>query len=430
MRRYLQWYLIFLSLSFVLSTFFLFGLFPELNKLWFIIIREGLAWGLILFAIFRYWKTTKIFLKRIRISIAILLGLTIYALVSSFIQNIWISQIIVGLKYDLYYLWLLVGWVVAGIVIMQQFNTQTRKKILRFMAILLPSILLGGVILQGAKHLFPDFFINFFGYGDLWDFVPRAEPPIYYLTWPSGTPRFSGLFVGPNVLGFFLVLFATRIIYQIKKYSKTRARVTAILLIVFSAITFSRGAIWALLLEVLVLIVFIKNKRRKKIWLAIVALVIGWGLIRSINLFKTGSNTDRGLGLKTTFSHISQQRITGYGLGMSGPSLHYTENYAQDQSEPLALLENIFLQTRTDLGAIGLILLLWFLFLRAVWSYYFRRQTKSTSFLILSIALAALFVEGMVLHVFIDSMVNHLFFILYGLTVWNALIDKTWSSSS
>ena len=105
----------------------------------------------------------------------------------------------------------------------------------------------------------------------------------------------------------------------------------------------------------------------------------------------------------------------GYGLGSSGPAVHYGGNQ---------LPENYYLQLMLDLGTVGFLLWCGVIFLLGLkqkklqQSLAENRDTEEWKFfLALQKGLLAFLVMGLFLHVFEDSMVNYLFFVLYGMSL-------------
>ncbi len=117
------------------------------------------------------------------------------------------SELLIGIKYGLWWLIILLSATGLGFFWQKRERSQTSfSSLARVLKWSLVSILVLGRIWQMGKLIFPDFFFAF-GYGKLDDFHFGANPPIYYLTGFEGTLRWQGLFAGPNNYGYFLVLF-------------------------------------------------------------------------------------------------------------------------------------------------------------------------------------------------------------------------------
>ncbi len=119
------------------------------------------------------------------------------------------SELLIGIKYGLWRVIILLSATGLGFFWQKREKSQTPSAISRIVCILkwsLVAVLVLGWVWQLGKLIFPDFFFGF-GYGKLDDFHFGANPPIYYLTGFEGTLRWQGLFAGPNNYGYFLVLF-------------------------------------------------------------------------------------------------------------------------------------------------------------------------------------------------------------------------------
>ena len=105
----------------------------------------------------------------------------------------------------------------------------------------------------------------------------------------------------------------------------------------------------------------------------------------------------------------------GYGLGSSGPAVHHSGNL---------LPENYYLQLMLDLGTVGFLLWCGVMFLLGLKQKKLQQSFTEARddevrkfFLALHMGFVAFLVMGLFLHVFEDSMVNYLFFVLYGMSL-------------
>ena len=73
-------------------------------------------------------------------------------------------------------------------------------------------IVLWWLLRQLGKIVLPELFY-WIWYGSVGDYVLWAHPPLYYRTWPGGMMRLQGLFAGPNNYGFFLVAYFSVVCY-------------------------------------------------------------------------------------------------------------------------------------------------------------------------------------------------------------------------
>lgn len=96
---------------------------------------------------------------------------------------------LVGMKYDIFPVFVLLtaGAVGAAYIVASPGKSAVFSS---FLFTLIGTILVGGVVRQLSKVLFPDLFFSF-GYGPVGDYVLGANPPLYYRTGPGGMMRFS-----------------------------------------------------------------------------------------------------------------------------------------------------------------------------------------------------------------------------------------------
>lgn len=428
-QRLLQYYLIFVASSFVILTFLFFNLELRPYKRYIIILRDILRRSVVVCVMIQsrsrfttslsQWHTTPKILLTMMI---ILIIVSAYSTITTTTHvDISLTSMIVWFKYDIYPLWLLRSWLIVWYGLALRLRHTQRKT---FFFRLFWVMIIGGVIFQISKIVIPDRW-TWFGFGELGDFAPWHRPPLYYRTWPWGLMRLSWFLPWPNVLWFLLVLCGWRLVYQTKqRYGRTRAWASVVVLITITLATFSRGALGGLWIAAVAFILLTRPRKRRVILASTVVLVSGAYIL---NLTKSWSNSDRWSWLTHALESIHQHRIRWHGLWMSWPSLHYKQWFTNTQDYPLALLENIYLQWLYDLGIVWSIMIIFFLSLWAYWTRQLRQRTHHHGFLLLSCGLLGLLAEWLFLHVFIDSIVNILFFSCYGIIAWHALdtTDKT-----
>lgn len=307
---------------------------------------------------------------------------------------------LVGMKYDIFPLFVLVtAWAAgAGYVVTLP---RTSAVFSSFLFTLLVTALVGGVIRQLSKVLFPDLFFSF-GYGPVGDYVLGANPPLYYRTGPGGLMRFSWIFAGPNNMGYFLVAFFSRTVRYCTQVLTTTRKKRGILSLyaILTIRTFSRGA-WIGIGVQLLLLARRRFPQRKRF----VPRVFGIGLLGMVwlSVYKAWSTT----GHIVAWQEWVQAIIANprwYGPWSSWPAVHYTGVY---------LPENQYLQIVLDLG------ILWFMRRLSIFLVIGRkliisvRTGKGQESMFLSMLLlwcVGLAVEGLFLHTLEDSMVNYLLF--------------------
>lgn len=279
-------------------------------------ILKDLFWiGLIVWAIrtYRthiknYWHTTSrlwygmIVLVILTILMSVMFGKSVFALA-------------LGIKYGLRWLviflsatWL--GWIINHHVSL----SQIQNFFFKYQRIIL-TVIVCGALWQVAKMIFPQSFYEL-GYGVFGDFVVNQNPPLYYLTGPSGFPRLSGIFAGPNQYGYFLIAFFP-LMFQFLGGLKafTRSCYLRFQSGVMSSLvwTFSRAALIAGFIQLIVMF-------RTTLWYykkILVVLMIGaiGGMI-SLSWWKW-SSTHTHLMYKFLGVYCVAQQPLGYGLGSS-----------------------------------------------------------------------------------------------------------------
>jgi len=428
MLKFLKGFLVFIVSYHLIVTLFRYGVlgwaYPEVPAL----LRDALWFGMIfILAVWTYkhiWSYLKQW-KRPRIMTWVLL---VFGVTISLIKGKGFYDIFVGIKYGFLYILIFLSatyiWYLREKKQIRESQVQTND-FFRFLKYFLVTTLIVGFIWQILKFIWPDFFLHI-GYETLQDFKFGAKPPIYYLTWFHGTPRWQGIFAGPNNYGYFLIAFLPAMIvlcrnkiqnaWQWIRTKKSVVNVGIIVLWILAIIlTLSRTA-W---IGGLVALALFNSKRIKKNK----ELSLGMGLLAVLAL--VGISV---LKWTSTLAHITAkfgsiryaiQQPSGYGLGTAWPAIHHNGTI---------LPENYYLQLILDIGTI------WFL-LWAVVIFQIQKICKQIkkNFVIqheesdvrifhiwlgLTIWRFALLIMGLFLHVFEDSMVNYLFFILWGMMTW------------
>lgn len=330
------------------------------------------------------------------------LGVIIRSILISLYNKQEVYNIAVGIKYGLMYLPILRSAIYLWSMI--KIDTKKRTKtIFRWLNI----IVILGLIRQIAKYIRPDIFMHI-GYGPIGDFVFGQNPPIYYRTWPGWDPRLQWLFAGPNNYGYFLVVLLpfVRSIYTNKqKWSLGVLRILSIIL------TISRTAFIGMCI---VFIVLYRSQIKKNKYILYSIIVAILGVIGLMSIRKGGS-TMQHIQQKRQSIHIAIQNPGWLWLGTSWPAIHH---------EGSILPENYYIQLIIDIGTIGF-LIRWRHISQLL--QLIKKWQKDIHIRTLSIWFFALLIMGLFLHVFEDSMVNYIFFIIrwiYIGLVNNKNIDK------
>ena len=363
--------------------------------------------------------------KRPRIWLIILVAFSVGV---SYLKGKGISDMLIGIKYGFLYLPIFLSATFLGHILYkknverstlptgrQAFNVQRFLQRVKYFLI---TTLIIWFIRQIAKFILPDLFFKIW-YGPFQDFVFGAKPPIYYLTGFHGTSRRQWLFSWPNNYGYFLTALFPAIIVlcknkwqwiKLRMKNKQAIRNTIFIALRIAAIiaTLSRTAAIGGIVGLAVLN-FQRIKKHKKTarWVAIIVLL--W--ILGLSVLKWASTLGH---IQAKFGSLKYviQSPSGYGLGTSWPAVHHNGTI---------LPENYFLQLILDIWTIGFILRV--LLIRQIQKICtkIKKYTADKENLIYQLRMAltigwlALLIMWLFLHVFEDSMVNYIFFILRGL---------------
>lgn len=404
------------------------------------------------FFIFRRYLVS--FIRIYKYFLLIIVCLFLWAIIGWYIHSSTAIYFLAGVKFDLSYLVLLTIGLWWGHCIGQSIGGHWYlSSFFQWLWKVLPWIVLGGIVWQGAKLLWPDFFIQYGWYWWPGDFAPWSQPPLYYITGPGGIPRLSALFVWPNTFWFFLILFGGAWLYRLRQQEKRKLpRIIAALgYLVCIIATLSRSAVLAVTVQALVVVTFLPimqwwqivwNKLRpylfKRLAGVVVILSLSAAVIVFMNQWKNTSNSERMSSLEQSYTLLTRNPRTGYGPGHVWPARHYHPDYALQPKNTLALVENIYMQIWINLWLPGIIWwwVLWLILLSYVrkimqtaqetWS---QKQRLTHYLTAMGIGLVSLLMVGWFLDIFIDSMVNYLFFILFGILIGSLHKNNKHSSS-
>lgn len=419
--RFLQVFLSFVAVYFVLQTFVVYWLAQQWAQLLFVVLRDGTWLWFVGWSLYRYRSMLKEFIISYRWLLWLMVWLIARSVWLSLVHGFALGDMIVWFKYDLWYLVVFVSALWLWYVVYRERKESSLISFERRLFRLVVWIVMVGVIWQTAKVWMPWLFMTWWWYGALWDFVPWMDPPLYYLTGSDGLMRLSGLFAGPNVLWFFLVLFWSWRSISAKLHTKKWAHYSFVGIYLFSLIaTFSRGALVAFGLQLIVGLVLFTTMRWWKKLFGIVSLsLIWWMLLLFINQWKTWSSLEHSRSSDVALTMISAQPWW-YGLWVAGPAQHYAANYLIDQKNDLSLVENLYMQLAVNIGLpwLFLLLVIFWLLVKYIWIVIKdveQHDPLYLSFILLSLGLVALLIEWLVLHPLRDSMIIYLFFVPYGL---------------
>ena len=398
----------------VISTFVVYWLqlcpssFPAL-------FREVL-WLLFLFIVLILWyKNFKLYWKqRKKVRIAFIILIIVSVLFSIF-RDVSRSNMFIGIKYWFWWTFILISASFFGYAISEK---RQKSKLLQNLPRVLVRIVILWFLWQWAKLLWPDFFYSLW-YWWLDDYSFWDNPPIYYLTWYKWTLRWQWFFSWPNNYGYFLVAFLPFVwrffTNKIKKKEDTVLSVLALVVrMAWMVATLSRAVlVW---MVVVFVALYWKELKSKKRWL------LRWGIwllvaLAVLSVLKRESTVGHITSKLSTIPEVISQPLW-HGLWSSGPAIHYEWKY---------LPENYFLQIMLDIGTVWF--LVWTFVLMCLllvqckviwlskWKLTSEEEYQLQILYKLQIWFFALFIMWLFLHVFEDSMVNYLFFTIYGIVL-------------
>lgn len=398
----------------LISTFFVYGIhlcessYPALIREW---IRL-----LFLFVVLILWyKKFKPYRRHWKKTWIAFIILIIVSVLFSLLKDVSRSNMFIWIKYWFRWTFILISASFFGYVISEKWQ---KSKLIQILPRVLVWIVWAWFLRQWAKLLRPDFFYSLW-YGGLDDYSYGENPPIYYLTWYEWTLRRQWFFSWPNNYWYFLVAFLPFVwrffMNKIKKKEDTILSILALVVrMAWMVATLSRAVlVW---MVVVFVALYWKQLKSKKRWL------LRWGIwlliaLAVLSVLKRESTVWHITSKLSTIPEVISEPLW-HGLGSSGPAIHYEWKY---------LPENYFLQIMLDIGTI------WFLFwafallnlLLIQWKVIGLFKSKLSNeeeyqlqvLYKLQIWFFSLFIMWLFLHVFEDSMVNYLFFTIYGIVL-------------
>ena len=381
------------------------------------LVREWL-WFIFLFIVLIFWyKKFKSYWKQWKKPWMAFIILIIISIGFSLFKDVSLSNMFIGIKYGFWWMFILMSASFLGYVISEKWQ---KSKLIQRLPRVLVIIVWLWFLWQWAKILLPDLFY-FMWYRKLDDYAYWTNPPIYYLTWYGWTMRRQGFFSWPNNYWYFLVAFLPLVwrffTNNIKKKQNIVLSIFALIIwMAWMWATLSRAVlVWMVVVFVVMYRSKLKSKKRWLIrwWVWILAILAVLSVIKR----------------ESTVWHITSKFATipevishpfGHGLGSSGPAIHYEWKY---------LPENYFLQIMLDIWTVGFLfrtfaILCLLLIQRKVLGLFKSKLSGEEEYQLqvlykLQTWFFALFLMWLFLHVFEDSMVNYLFFTIYGIVLWS-----------
>ena len=406
MRKFLLWFLVFVSLYHIVVTCVSFWLWrvPPYS----ILVVRDVAWLIAIWLFILYHRNyLKKYLAKWWNFRLLFLALLISSIWTSILLWVGVKQMIVWIKYSLYYIMPLLTWIYVWFVWANSMSEQSIKKRVHTLWKILVWVLIVWWIWQIVKNIAPWFMMSFW-YGALGDYVYWQNPPLYYLTWPKWFERWSWIFSWPNNYWYLLVAFFGLYRYGIRAYISHMWWKIALwsLFIVTLLATLSRWAILWVLVQIIMISYIVYSSRRKMIVLAIVAWI---GAVLWLSVLKRESTLAH---VKAKFDSLQyvQQSPIWYGLWSSGPSVH---------SQWWYLPENFFIQLMMDLWMHWFVLwaIFWVLLFLVIRRLYQQKPSSRNLLFFMSVWFVGLMVEWLFLHSLEDSMVNYMYFISWWIII-------------
>jgi hypothetical protein len=410
MLKFIFYFLWFIAFYHILNTFFVWKL--GISRFYVSISKDVIWFSFIFILILLNFKRFFLFLKKYLSLILILILLTIWSFWISLHNWINFYQILVGFKYDLLPLYILVSSIFVWYLLKWEIEKYKLIYVIyKFVYLFLILNLVVGVL----KIVFPKLFF-YLWYWPLRDFIPTSNPPVYYTSWVWGLPRLSGFFGWPNELWFFFVFILPFLWYIWKKINTIKKFLKIKKLPYFfdkifwfwlfqGVLTLSR---WFILWFFVESILVFYKKIIRHVFLSFIAILIALIWVFILNKTRPLSTNDHIILTKIWIERIKKNPLW-YGLGISWPSAFYTVWNDNLYEIKKFVPENTYLQIGIDLWVVGLILFLifWFVFsmyyLKS-WSKWLLRNIK----IMLFFGFLWFIIEGFFLHIFWDSMVVYL----------------------
>lgn len=418
-RQFLKYFFIIIALYHIIVTVLSYWLDLWISQTNISIIRDA-VWicFVLLIAIWSnvwikwYWEKW----KRVWILFWVLI---LFSLMVSFSQWTSISNMMIWIKYWFYFLVIFLTATFVWYNWIKKFNTKDFSQI-QYLFVWIVLIWFGRQVLKIYR---PDLFMAMW-YWKLDDFYYWIKPPIYYLTWYEWTMRRQWIFAWPNNYGYFLVAFLPLILMfwgwtrqDLKNFLKNPFKnlnfLFTIIWIIAIVMTLSRSAIlWTIIVFVFLARNWIKQHKKVSIW--ILAILLAW--IVWLSFLKPESTIWH---FKSSFAYVWDivSHPLWYWLWTSWPAIHH---------EGTKLPENYFMQIMLDIGTTWFIL--WCIVMFSIlvvcktiqiasekWKYNKEDAAAFLQWKRLLLWWIVLMTMWFFLHVFEDSMVNYLFFSMFGI---------------
>lgn len=414
MQIFLKFFLIFIVIYHLFVTLFVYGIMKGQYYEIFSLSKDILRLIFLLISFVVYFKNIKSYFKLWLRPISLFLIMIIFSIWVSYFQ--WKSSydMFIWLKYGFLYIFIFLSatWIWHNFA---QKDSNVISKFIPFLRKFLTISLIISIIWQLLKFIFPDFFQTIW-YWPIWDYVFWQNPPLYYRTWPWWLPRLQWIFAWPNNYWYFLVAFSG-IFIAILNWYKNQAKkfwnfILVMLWILSIVFTISRSAfIWWIL--VLILLNFGRIKKHKNI--SILLSLVFIGVIWVVSILKWSSTLAHISSKIWSLSYVIKNPLW-YWLWTSWPAVFHNGSI---------LPENYYIQLLLDIWAIWLFFRLFLAkSISNIFNKIIKSDIKKDEKYIYSIWLSWMFgliwllIIWLFLHVFEDSMINYLFFVVFGILTW------------
>ena len=362
--------------------------------------------------------------------ITFVLLVVISFVISVFVQKKWLWTYILAFKYDFLSFLILFLFYHFGYYL----KSKQIESIFKFFWKLFKIILIWWIIWYSILLTMPGL-LKLFGYSrNIFDGSLMDKPPAVYLTHEKHwIARNQFIFERPISYGFFLVMFFPLFYFMYlkkQKFSKTYILWGLYVINLFS--TFSRAAIWAWFVEILIL-GFIQFKHNyKKLFIQIilpifVLISVIWLIFKGDFFSRKFSDSWHLALIKESLILLKEKPIFWYWPASAWPASHWycTSKPSSSICQKIKQInirtqntklkwfntENQYLQVLVEFGLVLGILWIWlFGFLGLFWLYLFLIKTafevKYINYISwLSIWVFGLMIEWLALHSFVDRMI-------------------------
>jgi len=420
MKKFIWAFLILMVFYHVIVTVLGYGIFWWDSQIYISLARDVLWLIFVIISAIVYRKKVLEYLKKWKKVWLWLVFLIVFSLWISFLNGQSLTNMMIGIKYGFFYL---IVFLTASFVWYCGIKKINMKEISWFQYLLIWIVVIG-FLWQILKIIRPEMFMNIW-YGKFDDFYFGANPPIYYLTGFEWTTRWQWIFAGPNNYGYFLIAFLPLVLLWwntgIKKlkniFKNPISNINFLYLglwILAILMTLSRSAILGMALIFVLLAKDWIKKNKKAAMIIWIILVLG---IAGLSVLKWSSTVWH---IQAKFAYIWEivNNPLWHGLGTSGPAVHH---------EGTMLPENYFMQVMLDIGTLWFIF--WAVVIFQILLVFKNIENKFKSEKIdqdqelvflqwrrLYMWRSILLVIWLFLHVFEDSMLNYIFFVVFWLT--------------